>query len=61
MKIIAYKGRGPQPWRWRLVAGNGRIMADSAEGYARKQNLRRATQTVAKRWLRASVLDVIWK
>lgn len=22
-----------QQWRWRLVAGNGEIIADSAEGY----------------------------
>lgn len=61
MKLIAYKGRGTHPWRWRLVADNGRIMADSAEGYARKQNLRRATRTVARQWMRASVLDVIWR
>ncbi len=61
MKIIAYKGRGKQPWRWRLVARNGRIMADSAEGYARKQNLRRATETLARKLLEAGWMDVIWK
>jgi uncharacterized protein YegP (UPF0339 family) len=25
-------------WRWRLVAGNGRIIADSGEGYRDKQD-----------------------
>lgn len=29
-------------WRWRLRAANGRIVADSAEGYASKRNARRA-------------------
>lgn len=28
--------------RWRLVAANGRIVADSAEGYATASNARRA-------------------
>ena len=29
-------------WRWRLRAANGRIVADSAEGYASRRNLYRA-------------------
>lgn len=29
-------------WRWRIVASNGRIVADSGEGYATKQNAERA-------------------
>lgn len=29
-------------WRWRLRAANGRIVADSAEGYASKRNAQRA-------------------
>lgn len=29
-------------WRWRLVAGNGEVLADSGEGYASRGNLRRA-------------------
>lgn len=29
-------------WRWRLRASNGRIIADSAEAYATRSNLRRA-------------------
>ena len=32
-----------QEWRWSFLV-NGRIMADSAEGYAQKQTARRAWQ-----------------
>jgi uncharacterized protein YegP (UPF0339 family) len=32
-----YKDAGGE-WRWRLVAGNGRIIADSGEGYLHKQD-----------------------
>lgn len=29
-------------WRWRLRAANGRIVADSAEAYASRRNIKRA-------------------
>lgn len=29
-------------WRWRALAGNGRIIADSAEGYKTSRNAHRA-------------------
>ena len=31
-------------WRWRAVAGNGQIVADSSEGYKRKWNAKRAAK-----------------
>jgi len=34
-------------WRWRLVAANGRIVADSAEGYTRAGDAVRAAETAA--------------
>ncbi len=34
-------------WRWRLRAGNGRIVADSAEGYASRRNVFRALNDIA--------------
>jgi uncharacterized protein YegP (UPF0339 family) len=34
-------------WRWRLVASNGRIVADSGEGYRRK----RAALAAASKYL----------
>ena len=35
MRVDVFKGRGAQPWRWRLVWANGEIAATS-EGYSRK-------------------------
>jgi uncharacterized protein YegP (UPF0339 family) len=32
-------------YRWRLVAGNGRIIADSGEGYASRFNVKRSIST----------------
>lgn len=34
-------------WRWRLVATNGRIVADSAEGYTTKHKAIAAAENVA--------------
>jgi len=33
-------------YRWRMVAGNGRIVADSGEGYKTKANAKKGLQTV---------------
>lgn len=38
----AQKGR----WRWRVVARNGKIMADSGEGYMRLAELRKSIRLV---------------
>jgi len=35
-------------YRWRLVHRNGRILADSGEGYASRSNARRAVETVER-------------
>jgi len=35
-------------WRWRLVATNGNIIADSGEGYGSKQGVRRGIQSVKR-------------
>lgn len=35
-------------WRWRYRARNGRIMADSAEGYASNRNAFRALERFAE-------------
>lgn len=40
-KVKFYRDRGEE-WRWSLVAANGRIVADSSEGYATKWGCRRA-------------------
>lgn len=35
-------------WRWRLVASNGNIIADSAEGYRSKQGVTRGIESVKR-------------
>ena len=35
--ILIYKAR--DGWRWRAVAGNGRIVAESGEAYTRRRGL----------------------
>jgi uncharacterized protein YegP (UPF0339 family) len=47
MKFKFYQDAGKQ-WRWRLVAENGRIVADSSEGYVTEHNARRAAQVVIR-------------
>lgn len=41
-ELYQQKGLALQRWRWRLVAGNGRIVADSGEAYVTKASARRA-------------------
>lgn len=35
-------------WRWRLIAANGNIIADSGEGYSSKQGAKRGIESVKK-------------
>ena len=35
-------------WRWRLVASNEQIIADSGEGYTSKQGARRGIRSVKR-------------
>lgn len=42
-----YQDRASE-WRWRLVASNGNIVADSAEGYASKQGVKRGIRCVKR-------------
>jgi uncharacterized protein YegP (UPF0339 family) len=37
MTYVFYKDQKGE-WRWRLVAANGRILADSGEGYRNEQD-----------------------
>lgn len=41
-------------WRWRLVAPNGKIIADCGEGYTTKQGAQRGIESV-----RANVPDAV--
>jgi len=44
-KLEIYRD-GRREWRWRLRASNGRILADSGEGYRRLASARQAVQRV---------------
>jgi uncharacterized protein YegP (UPF0339 family) len=45
-------------WRWRLIAANGNIIADSGEGYNSKQGARRGIESVKRCVPDAEVADV---
>ena len=38
-KIEIYRGKGSQPWRWRLRAPNNKFTAIAGEGFARRPGL----------------------
>lgn len=42
-------------WRWRLIAANGHIIADSGEGYQSKQGAQRGIQSVQENAPQADV------
>ena len=44
-EIEVYQDRAKE-WRWRLIAPNGEIIADSNEGYDSKYNANRAAKRV---------------
>ena len=44
-------------YRWRLKASNGRIVADSGEGYASRSNARRAAENVRRQIGGANIED----
>lgn len=41
IRYVVYEDQGGY-WRWRLIAGNGKTIADSGEGYASEYNAVRA-------------------
>lgn len=48
---------GAGEWRWRLVASNEEIIADSGEGYSSKQAARRGIRSVRRTVPEAEVHD----
>lgn len=42
-------------WRWRLIATNGNILADSGQGYRSKQGAKRGLESVKRVAADASV------
>lgn len=46
-----------EEWRWRLVATNGNVIADSGEGYATKQGAKRGIESVREAAPEAPIED----
>jgi uncharacterized protein YegP (UPF0339 family) len=46
MKFVIYTDASGE-YRWRLLARNGRILADSAESYRRRIDCRRMAEKIA--------------
>lgn len=44
-KYEVWRDRGGQ-WRWTLKSSNGRVLADSAEGYRKRSEVRAAVQKI---------------
>lgn len=44
-RFQVYEDKGGE-WRWRLLAANGRTIADSGEAYTRRPDAERAVETV---------------
>lgn len=45
-------------FRWRLIAPNNKIIADSGEGYATRYNAHRAAETVRSQIGSATTVDI---
>lgn len=43
MRVVIFKGKGIQPWRFRVVAANNQAITHS-EGYLTKWNVKRAVK-----------------
>lgn len=46
-RIVVYRDR-KREFRWRILHRNGRIVADSAEGYVRRASCVRSVKNLAK-------------
>lgn len=55
--VELFKGRGLQPWRFRLVGANGEIISQS-EGYLTKWNAKRGARKIAA-GLGVELLDAV--
>lgn len=54
--IRVYRDIGAQ-WRWKLLAANGKVIADSAEAYTRERSAANAAARLAKRMTGVKVVS----
>lgn len=59
MRFELYRDSGGD-WRWRLRVQNGNVVADSSEGYARREDCEHGI-TLVKRSAEAAVVDMTTK
>ncbi|GJE16628.1 YegP family protein [Methylobacterium marchantiae] len=59
MRFELYRDSGGE-WRWRLRVTNGNVIADSGEGYARREDCERGIALV-KGSAEASIVDMTLK
>lgn len=57
MKFVVYKTRRRQPWRWRLLAGNNKIIACSGESYFNRVDALYAVQLVMEQAPEANIVE----
>lgn len=58
MRIECYEDASGK-WRWRLLAGNNKVIADGSEGYSSRGNMARAIKRLSEMFAETPV--VIWK
>lgn len=54
--VKVYKDQADE-WRWKFVAGNNKIMADSGEGYLEKGDCQDACAHVLGGWITGHILE----
>ncbi len=59
-KLEVYKSSANGQWYWRLIAPNGRIIADGSEGYTRRNGVEQAAKRVI-RYMRSAMRAEGWK
>jgi uncharacterized protein len=57
VKFEIHKSAAAQPYRWRIVASNGQVLATS-ENYATKQSAKSACESVQKSAGSAEIVDL---
>ncbi len=56
-KFVVFKDAAGE-WRWQLLASNGKIVADSGEGYKRKASAEKAVEKFKTAVLAAPIVQL---
>ena len=58
LKLLVYRDE-KREWRWRLVAPNGRILADSGEGYKKRQGALKGFASIRENLAKGLVKTIV--